>query len=139
MLKRSASRPCTEKSTACSTAASTTGGSTATHQATRPWRRSPPLKDCSSHEAHAASVPCSAFRSPSGRHCSMTRAAMMAKTLTAFSACKFGSCEDSIKVDKHPRGGTPDGVPFVLDEVVVRGAAADLARAALVVARIEDE
>ena len=61
--------------------ASATGGSTATIQATRPWRRSPPLNARSSDAAQAASAPETLLRSPSGRHCSISSAAMIARTL----------------------------------------------------------
>src|SRR5512138_237278 len=116
------------------TSTSATGRSTATSQAITPWRRSPPLKDCSSQAPHAASVPCTAARSPSGRHCSMTRAAMMATTLTGGR-----SRQDSIKVDEHPRRGSPDHPPVVLDHVIARAAAGELARLAAVIARVENE
>jgi hypothetical protein len=81
MLKSSASTPLAAASSQYSTAVTITGGRTATSHATMPWRRSPPLNERSSEAAHAESVADTLRRSPSGRHCSISRAAMMARML----------------------------------------------------------
>src|SRR2546427_13261025 len=58
-----------------------TGGSPAPSQATVPCLRSPPLNACSSHAAHADSTLPTLLRLSSGRHCSSSSAAMIARTL----------------------------------------------------------
>src|SRR5687768_5697182 len=134
MSKASASTPLAAESSAYRRTASATGGSTATIHATRPWRRSPPLNARSSDAAQAASAPETLLRSPSGRHCSISSAAMIAPTL--IPAC---SCEHSIEIHQHARGRAPDHAVLVLEYVVAHGLPLELARAALAVALVQQE
>src|SRR5437667_923908 len=135
MLKPSASSGCSAANKACSTAPPAAAGITATSHATMPWRRSPPLNDCSSQPAQAPSASFTLLRSPSGRHCSISSAAMIAMTPIGVILISKPAGE----VDQDPGGHAPDIALAVRDGVEGDAAALELARPALVVARIEQE